>query len=328
MPRGAGKSHGAAKARRRVRSVTRRAQRKWRTEAEHLLGYFDLKVEEGLARTTLSSLLASLCFLEEAGEVEKQDRLCESPALANAVKELGRAAAEEAAKKDAESKGQAPQLPLVLLVDLERVVLDPRRTTFQRAFAAFRLLRHWGSLRWDDTQGLPPSSLEWRARGVTGLLKRTKTSGPGKPLEVLPVFVSQEAWIEQEWLRVGLDLLTKGSFDFERDFLLPLPTADLQAATKRRALYSDSAGFSLGLLGSLKDETGGARLPQGAARFWSEHSDRAGLDSWASALGVQESERRFLGRWSPQGSADAYVRTALRVVENIQVLVALHARRA
>ena len=48
--------------------------------------------------------------------------------------------------------------------------------------------------------------------------------------------------------------------------------------------------------------------------------------SWAGALGVHESERSFLGRWTPKGSADAYVRTALRVVENVQILVAQHAR--
>jgi hypothetical protein len=52
------------------------------------------------------------------------------------------------------------------------------------------------------------------------------------------------------------------------------------------------------------------------------------LDSWAAALGVQKSERDFLGRWAPEGSTDTYVRTALRVVENVQLLAAHHARLA
>ena len=91
---------------------------------------------------------------------------------------------------------------------------------------------------------------------------------------------------------------------------------------RRRALYSDSAALSASLLDSLATETGSAVLPSSSGRFWSEHSDRAGLDSWAGALGVQQSDRDFLGRWAPKGSADAYVRTALRVVENTQLLVA------
>ena len=51
--------------------------------------------------------------------------------------------------------GQAPQLPLAVLAALERAVLNPELTDYHRAFAGFRLLRHWSPLRWDDTQGLP-----------------------------------------------------------------------------------------------------------------------------------------------------------------------------
>ena len=67
-------------------------------------------------------------------------------------------------------------------------------------------------------------------------MERTKTSGPGKVIQVLPCFVSQDAWVKRPWLDTGLALLTQESFNFERDFLLPLPSLDLEAATKRRAL--------------------------------------------------------------------------------------------
>ena len=53
--------------------------------------------------------------------------------------------------------------------------------------------------------------------------------------------------MELDWLDTGVALLTSGSFDFDRDFLLPLPSANLEEATRRRALYSDSAGFSQSL---------------------------------------------------------------------------------
>ena len=63
-----------------------------------------------------------------------------------------------------------------------------------------------------------------------------------------------------------------------------------------------------------------------AVDFWSEHSDRAGLDSWLAALSVGPDLRRFVGRWGIQSSEDRYVRSAVRITENCQRLAAHHAR--
>ena len=70
------------------------------------------------------------------------------------------------------------------------------------------------------------------------------------------------------------------------------------------------------------DAKGEALLPRVAVAFFTEHSGRAGLDSRAASLGVGASKRAFLGRWRVGGSTDTYVRTALRVVENVQLLTA------
>jgi hypothetical protein len=287
----------------------------WPLTTSVVLDYLEVRRAEGAPRTAYASLLSALRFLEEAGEVPEAERLYCSPALANAEKELSLAAAAAAAQTSGhEARGPAPQLPLAVLAALERVVLNSELPDYHRAFAGFRLLRHWSSLRWDDTQGLPPSSLEERARGVTGTLDRTKTSGRGKLHQVLPVFWSLGAYLEKPWLAETVKLFTKDSFGFDRDFLLPLPAnSDFKAASRRRALYSDSAAFSQLLWASLTDAGGVQLLPRGAGAF-TEHSDRAGLDSWAAALGVGASERAFLGRWRAGGSTDAYVRTALRVV--------------
>ena len=145
-------------------------------------------------------------------------------------------------------------------------------------------------------------------------------------MTVLPVFVSEDAYVRRPWLDRGLLLWTEGTLSFPRDFFLPLPSTDFQGCPKARAKYSDSAGFSRALLGSLRRPDGTALLSQQACRFWTEHSDRAGLDGWCMALGVAEPERSFLGRWAAKGSTDSYVRTAVRVVENLQLLAARHAR--
>ena len=136
------------------------------------------------------------------------------------------------------------------MLGFEQVVTDPRRTLCQRAFAWYRLERHWASLRWYDTRGINPASLERRAGGVFAALEKSKTSGPGRKVKVLPVYVSDRAW------------------------------------------------------------------------------DKAGLDSWCAALSVAEPEWNFLGRWSVKGTAGLYVRTACRVVENLQKMSAAHAQVA
>jgi len=241
----------------------------WPQDTSVVLDYLEVRRAEGAPRTAFASLLSALRFLEEAGEVPEAERLYCNPALTNAEKEFSLAAAATAAQTSGsrQTRGQAPQLPLAVLAALERVVLDTELPAYHRAFAGFRLLRHWSSLRWDDTQGLPPSSLEERARGVTGTLDRTKTSGRGKLHQVLPVFWSLGAHLEKPWLGETVNLLTKGSFAFERDFLLPLPVdGSFKAASRRRALYSDSAAFSQLLWASLTDAEGVQLLPQGRGR--------------------------------------------------------------
>ena len=160
---------------------------------------------------------------------------------------------------------------------------------------------------------------------MVGLLSRTKTSGPVKQTKVLPIFVSQEAYIQAEWLDVGLSLW-KEELGFPMDFLLVLPNEDLSGCIRKRARYSDAQNFSKSLLTAIVAESGEKLLLPETASFWTEHSDRAGMDSWLGALGVGPEHRCFLGRWAIQGSQDTYIRTALRIVENLQRLAARHAR--
>ena len=145
---------------------------------------------------------------------------------------------------------------------------------------------------------------------------------------MLPVFVREAAWVAHGWLDMGFALWEKAPLNYKRDYFLPLPDKHLSGVLQRRALYTDSAGFSVGLVSSLAAADCTALVPHGGAQFWSEHSDRSGLDSWCAALGFEESQRGFLGRWAARRSADCYVRTALRVTENLQVAAASHARFA
>ena len=69
-------------------------------------------------------------------------------------------------------------------------------------------------------------------------------------MAVLPVFVSDQAWLETPWLYEGLEIWQE-HFGFPRDFFLPLPTPDMKDVLRIRAAYTDSAGFGQSLLASL-----------------------------------------------------------------------------
>ena len=63
---------------------------------------------------------------------------------------------------------------------IEHVVMDEGLQPFIRLYGWYRLFRFWTSMRFDDTMGVKPGSIQVRSRGVAGKLERSKTSGPGK----------------------------------------------------------------------------------------------------------------------------------------------------
>ena len=168
-------------------------------------------------------MLLALRFLEEAGEQKRQELLHNHASLVNAAKEAALKKAKEAASTGSSGRKQAPPLLLAILAVLEDAVLDETLPRFHRAYAWYRLFRHWASMSFDDTVGMAPQLMERRARGVYGVLRRTKTSGPDKKTAVLSVFVSRDAWVRKKWLFVGFELCVSDKLCYERVYFLPLP---------------------------------------------------------------------------------------------------------
>ena len=65
----------------------------------------------------------------------------------------------------------------------------------------------------------------------------------------------------------------------------------------------------------------------GVQGFWSGHSDRPTLTSWASILGHPGEHIEMIGRWSPS-SSEEYIRTAKTTVLRLQASVAKAIREA
>ena len=145
-------------------------------------------------------------------------------ALLNAVKELETQRAKQAEADGEEPRGQAPPLFLAILAAAERYIHKVDEPLYCRAYGVYRLMRHGCSLRFSDTLGLPPATLAAKTRGYSGALTRTKTSRADKKSAVLPIFLSDDAYVSKGWLRKGMDLWLSGPLIFSRNYFLPLPT--------------------------------------------------------------------------------------------------------
>lgn len=188
-----------------------------------------------------------------------------------------------------------------------------------RVLAWTRLIKIWGSLRFDDMQKIKPSELHLTQGRLTTTLRSSKTSGPGKRVQELPVCVSEHAHVwAAEWIGVGLELLRTHA-DFDRDYLLPQFNFDWSGFKKKCATYNDVCSYSCALRKTLPRQSDWERLvPEDLASFWTEHSERATLPTGLSMLGVGTSDRNLVGRWKPDAS-DNYVRSYNGLVSKFQL---------
>ncbi len=190
------------------------------------------------------------------------------------------------------------------------------------------MLKVYGVLRWDDLQRLKPRDISLRASGLVGRLSQTKTSGAGKKVRDLPLFVPGGAYVLcADWLRTGHELWSHlGSK--ERDYFLPRFTGDLADCFGIPASAGDLAILGRKVLGETKVPVWGADgfdgwseglvplVPVPLLNGWTGHSERCTLPSLFAAMGVAKQDRDPLGRWSPSGSDD-YVRTYRALVQSL-----------
>ena len=275
----------------------------WPGSPECFAEFIEAMVEEPCAKSFPESVYKSLMFLEYAGEVSESEQICRAPAVKNAL--------EEAALR-LQSVGLKPAkkaliLPVALVVAFESHVCDTGATPYSRVYAWFRLFKLWTGMRFDDTKGTPNRSIEMNDWGLKGVIDRSKTSGPGKRVILLPVYISGDAWIaERDWLKIGWKLwnqLGAESGLLMRDFMLPWPNHNLSGFVRKVVDYPIASTMSQALFNELKVGTGKERcsvLVPGIGVLWTEHSERVTIRTWAQAARIPEDVRRMIGRWRPE----------------------------
>jgi len=165
------------------------------------------------------------------------------------------------------------------------------------------------------------------ARGLEATLSRTKTTGPGKRVDALPLVVGYGAYLlRPTWLAVGWDLW-QSTAPFIRDHFLVKPAPSLDAMLPVELTYEQSSRLSRAVLSGLpREEDVMKAIGEPVVGLFTQHSARCWLASMAALLQVSESDLAYLGRWSPT-TAKGYVRTATEVVMRVQDTVARRVRR-
>ena len=169
-------------------------------------------------------------------------------------------------------------------------------------------------MRFDDQRGLLPATVRLIGGCLKGTLVRTKTTGPGRRREELYIHVDSAAYLlAPQWLEIGWRLWA--SIGCKKELFLTLPTCDWDWALQLEATYTDSRAMSRNLTQRLRNDDESLMLSiTDSAAYWTEHSDRATLPTWAASLqSIPTDWLDDLCRWSSIVSL-AYVRSQLRRV--------------
>ena len=233
----------------------------------------------------------------------------------------------EMLSKDKPPTKRAPRYPAVFMEAFEHMVEDESRRLGYRVVAWVKLVKLWGSLRWDDIQKINPKELKYYGGRMTTMLRTTKTTGPTKRVQELPVCISEHAYISSPfWLKTGFDLI-KQHATFERDYLVPKLNDNWSGFRRIMAVYGDITAYSAQVRRKLvRPGLDIAVIHPVMSAFWTEHSERATLPTGLALLQAPKEERDMLGRWKPDGS-DTYVRMYNGVVSRLQLKFAQVARK-
>ena len=294
-------------------------------DVSDMLDFLLFMVQEECTRGRIVDVCASLAVLEDAGQVPQEFRISSCRIWLQATK--SRLAEIET---DGTEIKRAPPLTVAMIISLEILVTADDKPLYLRAISWVILLCVWACMRLSDLEGMDPRRLSLNSRGLRGFLTKTKTTGPGKNVKEVPIYVSRRVSVTGlDWLKIGYELWQDFGLP-QRDYFVFCNKKDFSAPSMRFASSEKIAVmvrhvFSL-LQQPLKTRFQPWRvyeeaklLHEDGALFWSGHSMRHFLPSVSAAIGVSKEQRDFVGKWhvNLHQSAD-YIHTSRQIVMEIQ----------
>lgn len=304
-----------------------------------LLDYIEERAQEPCGPSVPAAILSAVKFIEMIGGVAEEKQIGKCSMIDSQIKDV----ALELMSDQPRAKRKAPPMMVNFVAFWEQEVCSELNPFTLRVTCFVKVLRVWACLRSSDLAGISSKSLKLDEAGnLSGAITISKTTGKGKAVGITYFHVSKDAWLlDPSWIATGLKLLKEHTEPAQ--FLLPLETRDRTAFSTQEPTYTDWSIISRKLLASACGicfkadegselgytfEAGDVRLLRAdVQQFWTEHSDRATLPTWAKAQGWSKADRDYLGRWKPTES-DEYVRISKTAILNLQGTVAGTIRRS
>jgi hypothetical protein len=210
----------------------------------------------------------------------------------------------------------------------EMLVIDVDEPLWLRGFAAWKLLQAWCAFRHDDHRGAAPHDIEEEDGAYVFVLRRTKTTGRGKKVEIRRVPISTEAYLEDpSWIGIGLHIIRDMGAQ-GRDYLMPSPERELAGGRPCELTYQEAAGWSRAVYRRFGLTLGyEQRDAEVLGQHFTEHSGRSFLTTAAMHMGATEEFLKPLGGWGAR-APQSYMKAAVARILQVQRRVATRARAA
>lgn len=164
------------------------------------------------------------------------------------------------------------------------------------------------------------------------ILRRTKTTGPGRRAVEVPAYVARDASLSgEDWLGEGCNLYHSEAFQGDRDYFLPGPNKDWSGGAKKFLNLQNLNSYMRYVLSVVKKPLRGGRnamswmesgepfISGEITNFWGGHSGRHWLPTHAANVGIPKEQRDYLGRWQAGAQeSNAYVLSAKQIVTSMQ----------
>lgn len=265
-----------------------------------LVDYLYAREEEGMGCSIPMAIQKSVTWFEKAAGVAEEESLMAHPMCQMVISDLTMKLEDKAPPVK-----RAPRLLSVFIPALERVVMDRRIEEQVRMAAWLKLVKVWASLRFDALANVRRSMVRDYDGKLGGVLKKTKTTGAGKRVRELPIFISEKAYVvEEDWLDTGLRILKRMSPE-GGEYLVGDGLSIGEMDTNKMISYQEAVILSMEAMSSMKGPEEGASflLPEGWGR--DEGSVLEDLKVWLrEKWGVSELEAATaVEAWKIQVSA-------------------------
>lgn len=301
--------------------------RHWPVKIGDVVDYLEGRIEDGCGPAAPQGLMGALALLEVVGRVEERKKLSKDRTLLDCIKNM-----QMELQLVAPPKRPARPYLIGAIIGLELLVCSEDYCNYTRLIGWVMLLMCWMVLRADDVQWIDPARMHISGTEVRMILRRTKTTGPGRRAVEVPAYVARDASLAgEDWLGQGWNLFHSAAFQNDRDYFLPGPNKDWSGGAKKFLNLQNFNSYMRYVLSMVKKplrgglnakawmESGEPLISGELTNFWSGHSGRHWLPTHAANVGIPKEQRDYLGRWQAGAQeSNAYVLSAKQIVTSIQ----------